>query len=271
MAERPVSTGEESSVSPAASSASGSVTPIPDDSSQDKASLELEVANKRLRSQERAHQRGMRELKETVDALKTQLTEALQQRSSSDSPIILPTDVLNALDPNDPKDKILLSLYQNQAQWSKRMRDEADAQTRDAQVRASIGEAIEDEVEAGVPRAELLSAASPEAVHAVAERWRGAEEIRSLRAAVAELSQGRQTAGEAARSATLRARQELGATTTLTSTGEQPPLPSAVQQELDRLEEQIALAKHAHRGNEVIRLRREQQLLVEEATISAVP
>lgn len=271
MAERQVPNGGEDGTAATGSPASGPTTPTPGGSAQDAVQAELDEARKRLRSQERAHQRDMKGIKDIVDGLKAQLTEALQGRSSSDAPITIPQEVLNALDPSDPKDKILLALYQNQSAWSKRMYDDAQSQTRTAQLRSAIEEAIEDEVESGVPRAELLAAASPDAVRATADKWRSDERVRSLERQVADLSKGRQTADEAAAAAALRTRQSLGATTVLTSTGEQPPLPSAIQQEVDRYDEQIALAKRQHKGADVLRLSRERQVLIEEGSVAASP
>lgn len=266
MADRPDSTGTTTASDPAGDNGRGGGEPS-DSGSDVVPRSELDAERKRRAGQERAHQREMGKVQKQI----SDLAAFVQNRQPGDANVAVPSDILKDLDLSDPKDKLLHDLYVNQSQWSQQMRKEVEERQRGQQNRQLVEEAVEEVEEAipGVPR-NVLDLSTPETVRASAEKWQADERIRKLEVELAEVKAGRVSATDAAAAARLAERQRLGATQVPTSTGSAPPLPSAVQQEIDRIDAEIALAKRQHKGSEVIRLGREKALTIQEAETAAV-
>lgn len=266
MAEQSDSNGE-----PAAPSASdgGPDAALPSDSLSDVVPRsELDSERKRRAGQERAHQRELAKVRTELAELKKLTTEALQGRSAGDAQIALPKDVLDSLDQNDPRDRVLLDLYRNQSAWSQHMRSQEEERQRQVQLSTAVEDAVDEVLETGIPRS-VLDLSSPQAVRASAEKWQLTERIRKTEEELATLRGNRQTSQEAAQAAVTRERVRLGATQVPTSIGTAPPLPTAVQEQLTQYDQQITQAKRSRQGSEVIRLSRERQVLLQEAESAA--
>ena len=208
----------------------------------------------RRAGQEKQHQRVYQKLEKDLEELKNQVRQGTLSSAADDD---VPKELADLLDPNNPRDRIILDVARNQQKWARANAEEEARRRRDAALRAEVDKAVETVTEEwGVPET-ILDRATPEAVYRSAERWQHDEEVRKLTERQKGLEEEIKSVKEGAATVATRTRQELGATRVSTSTGAPPELPSAQQEEIQRLEDEKARAKREHRGADVIAINRQ--------------
>jgi hypothetical protein len=255
----PASTGQSAD----GTATGGPVTTSPSDTGPDVtiplSEHERAIAEERRRraGQERTHQREKGELLSRLEALESRIAAS---PVTTGVPSANVEGLIQRLEAGENSPALLRDGLAAVAAWSQYLsnqeRTKVESQSRQQAVSETI-EALQDEFpDVVIPRTSL-DLTSPESVRASAREYVLHHQVSELTRQVAELKKGTTAAQEDAAMTETRVRQQLGATRTSTSLGEQPQMTlSESEEELAQLRQDAARLKRLHKGDELMSVNR---------------